>query len=84
MSVDVENTTPAPMPVSAPTTEFLSDTDRHALEMAKMKRALAASNAEAVELAYNNLILQFVMRYRLTDVDMISETGQIVRGGAVK
>lgn len=67
--------------------EFLSDQDKHALDLVKMKRALALANAEkalaqneSAELQYNNLVLQLTLKYSLNEKDLITEQGEIVRG----
>lgn len=66
--------------------EKLSDADQSSLNMAKMRMELTISNAKLAlaesknsELAYNNLILQFAMRYGLNDGDKINDNGDIVR-----
>lgn len=73
-----------------PTTEsreFLSEQDKHALDLVKMKKALALANAEkalaqneAAELQYNNLVLQLTFKYSLKEKDVITEQGEIKRG----
>lgn len=76
-----------PMPVQAPR---LSDVDRMALELARQRRQTALAEAktalaqnENAELAYKYVVLQLYMKYGLTDADAISETGEIVKGGAL-
>lgn len=71
--------------ISSP--EFLAEQDRSALDLVKIKRALALANAEkalaqneVAELTYRNLILQLTFKYTLTEQDMITEQGEIVRG----
>jgi hypothetical protein len=66
--------------------EFLSGEDKHALDLVKMKKALALANAEkalaqneAAELYYNNLVLQLTFKYSLKEKDSITEQGEIVR-----
>lgn len=70
-----------------PTQEFLSEQDKYALEMVKMKRALAIANAEkalaqneASEMTYNNAILRLSIKYNLHEHDLITEQGEIKRG----
>lgn len=63
--------------------EFISDEDRHTLDMIKMKRALAIANAEKSELAYSNLVLQLTLKYSLKEKDVITEQGEILRGTGV-
>lgn len=78
-----------PMPMAAPK-EKLIDIDRMALELARQQRLTALAEArtamannEKAELAYKYVVLQLYMKYGLTDADAISETGDIVRGGAL-
>ena len=66
--------------------EKLVESDRHVLDMAKMKRSLALANAEkalaqneAAELGLNNIVLQLTMKYNLTEKDTINEQGEILR-----
>lgn len=79
-----------PVPLaSAP--QKLLDIDRMALELARQQRATALAEArtalaqnEKAELAYKYVVLQLYMKYGLSDADAISETGDIVRGGALQ
>lgn len=78
-----------PVPVAAPTPKLL-DIDRMALELARQQRATALAEArtalaqnEKAELAYKYVVLQLYMKYGLTDADAISETGDIIKGGAL-
>lgn len=78
-----------PMPV--PPTPRLSDVDRMALELARQRRQTALAEAktalaqnENAELAYKYVVLQLYMKYGLTDADAISESGEIVKGGALQ
>lgn len=78
-----------PAPIATPK-EKLLDIDRMALELARQQRATALAEArtalaqnEKAELAYKYVVLQLYMKYGLTDADAISETGDIVRGGAL-
>lgn len=68
----------------------LSDIDRMALELARQQRLTALADAKAAiaqnekaELAYKYVVLQLYMKYGLTDADAISETGEIVKNGAL-
>lgn len=68
----------------------LSDMDRMALELARQQRLTALADAktaiaqnEKAELAYKYVVLQLYMKYGLTDADAISETGEIVKNGAL-
>lgn len=77
-----------PVPV-APTLRLL-DIDRMALELARQQRATALAEArtalaqnEKAELAYKYVVLQLYMKYGLTDADAISESGEIVKNGAL-
>jgi hypothetical protein len=76
-----------PVPVAAPK---LMDIDRMALELARQQRATALAEArtalaqnEKAELAYKYVVLQLYMKYGLTDADAISETGDIIKNGAL-
>jgi len=60
--------------------EYLSVEDKHALDLIKLKRALAVAHSEAAELAYNNVVLQLTLKYNLKEQDAITEQGEIVRG----
>ena len=78
------------VPVPVPPTQRLSDVDRMALELARQRRQTALAEAktalaqnENAELAYKYVILQLYMKYGLTDADAISESGEIVKGGAL-
>lgn len=66
--------------------ERLNDTDKAALDLAKVKRELALEKAKTVlaqsevaELSYNNVILQLALRYHLIDGDVITDDGIIQR-----
>jgi len=68
----------------------LTDMDRMALELARQQRLTALADAktaiaqnEKAELAYKYVVLQLYMKYGLTDADAISETGEIVKNGAL-
>jgi hypothetical protein len=72
-------------------TPKLQEIDRMALELAKANRKVTLANAEKAlaqnetsELAYKYVVLQLYMKYGLTEVDAISEAGEILRGGAVQ
>jgi hypothetical protein len=69
--------------------EYLDEQDKHALEIVKLKLALAASNAEkalaqndVAKFVYNNLLMQFTSKYNLDGRDGISEEGEILRNVA--
>lgn len=69
----------------------LMDIDKMALDLAKERRQTALAEAktalaknENAELAFKYVVLQLYMKYGLTDQDAISETGEIVKGGAVQ
>ena len=77
-----------PVPVQQPR---LSDVDRLALELAKQRRQTALAEAktalaqnENAELAYKYVVLQIYMKYGLSDADAISESGEIVKNGALQ
>lgn len=79
------------VPVPVAPTPKLSDVDRMALELARQRRQTALAEAktalaqnENAELAYKYVILQLYMKYGLTDADAISETGDIVKNGALQ
>lgn len=85
--VPLGSVVPVTMP-GAPTR--LSDIDRMALELARQQRLTALADARAAiaqnekaELSYKYVVLQLYMKYGLTDADAISETGEIVKGGAL-
>jgi hypothetical protein len=66
--------------------ERLTDGDKSVLEIIKLKREVALAHAktalaqsESAELAYNNVVLQLAMRYRLSDGDVINDDGTIQR-----
>lgn len=90
---DVADKTPAaqqPVAVSPAPVEKMAETDRLALELAKTKRQVALAEAKTAlanndnaELQYKYVVLQLYMKYGLTEVDAITETGEIHRGGAV-
>lgn len=67
----------------------LDEVDRLALELAKQKRLLALSQAEKAlvinekaELEYKYVVLQLYLKYKLDSSDAISESGEILKGGA--
>lgn len=77
------------MTPTAPAQEKMSEVDRMALELAKSRRETALAEAktalaqnEKAELAYKYVVLQLYMKYGLTEVDALTEAGDIVRGGA--
>jgi hypothetical protein len=72
------------------TPEKLSEADKLALELAKVRRQLSLAQAEkalaqneTTEIAYKYVVLQLYMKYGLTEFDAISEAGDILRGGAI-
>ena len=76
-----------PVPVAVPR---LMDVDRMALELARQRRQTALAEAKTAlaqndnaELAYKYVVLQLYMKYGLTDADAISESGEIVKNGAL-
>jgi hypothetical protein len=76
-------------PTAAPAQEKMAEVDRMALELAKSRRETALAEAktalaqnEKAELAYKYVVLQLYMKYGLTEIDAITESGDIVRGGA--
>jgi hypothetical protein len=65
----------------------LQETDKLALELAKMNRRLAAVNAEkalaqneTAELHYKYVVLQIYMKYGLSSSDSIDENGNVIKG----
>jgi hypothetical protein len=71
--------------------ETLSDIDRMALELEKLRRQSALSEAgkavaqsQVADLTYKYFVLQLFMKYNLSSNDTISEDGKIIRGGAKK
>lgn len=78
-----------PTPVAIPVMRLM-DLDRMALELARSQRQTALAEArtalaqnEKAELAYKYVVLQLYMKYGLTDADAISETGEIIKNGAL-
>ena len=78
---------PVPVPAATPK---LMDIDKAALDLARERRKTALAEAKTAlahndnaELAYKYVILQLYMKYGLTDADAISETGDIIKGGAL-
>ena len=91
--VDVLPVPPAVPPPGRPPipNPRLMDIDKMALDLAKERRQTALAEAktalaknENAELAFKYVVLQLYMKYGLTDQDAISETGEIVKGGAVQ
>ena len=85
--VPLGSVVPVPLPVAP---ARLSDIDRMALELARQQRLTALADARAAiaqnekaELSYKYVVLQLYMKYGLTDADAISETGDIVKNGAL-
>lgn len=82
-------TPPPPPPSFNPPVERLSEVDKLSLDLARTKRQTALAEAKTAlannensELQYKYLILQIYMKYGMTADDALSETGDIVRGGA--
>lgn len=76
-------------PTVVPVQEKMADVDRMALELAKSRRETALAEAktalaqnEKADLSYKYVVLQLYMKYGLTEADAITESGDIVRGGA--
>jgi hypothetical protein len=74
----------------APPQERMQDVDRLALDLAKAKREVALADAktaiannEKADLAYRYVVLQLYMKYGLTEADAITESGEVIRGGAL-
>ena len=68
------------------TIEAISEVERLSLELTKMNRKLASTNAELAlakselaELGFRYQILQIYRKYGLLDTDGLNEQGQIVR-----
>jgi hypothetical protein len=85
--VPLGSVVPVPLPAAPPR---LADMDRMALELARQQRLTALADARAAiaqnekaELSYKYVVLQLYMKYGLTDADAISETGEIVKNGAL-
>lgn len=88
-TITTEPTSSAPLTVEV--SERLTDEDKSLLETTKSKREnlvqtakLAVANAENSELTYNNIILQFALKYKLVDGDKIEEDGSIIRVNSTK
>lgn len=69
--------------------ESLSEVDRMALELAKQRRQTVLAEAKTAlaqndnaELSYKYIVLQLYMKYGMNEKDVISENGEIIRGGA--
>jgi hypothetical protein len=81
----------APVQQAPAPKEMLSDADRNAIELAKQRKIAATAEAKAAvaqadtaSLAYQYVVLQVYHKLGLSNVDAISEEGQIIRGGAVQ
>lgn len=79
MPVSNENLPVQPIQPEQPKREFLSDSDNRILDMVKMKKALAHSQAETADLLYNNVVLQLTIKYSLTEKDSLTDAGEILR-----
>lgn len=69
----------------------LQEVDRLSLELSKANRKTALAQAEkalaqneTAELAYKYMVLQIYMKYGLTEADVITENGEILKGAAIK
>lgn len=69
--------------------ERLSDLDRMSLEIAKSAKKLAVAQAEkalaqneTADISYKYVVLQIYMKYKLSEADAITESGDIIRNGA--
>lgn len=69
--------------------EKLSDVDRMSLELAKSAKKLAVAQAEkalaqneTADISYKYVVLQIYMKYKLSEADAITESGEIIRNGA--
>ena len=60
--------------------EFLTEADKHHMELIKMRMSLAVANADLARLNYDKMVLQFTLRYGLKADDIITEDGEIRRG----
>lgn len=67
----------------------LRDIDRMVIELAKANKKTALAQAEKslaqnelAELSYKYVVLQLYMKYGLTEADVITESGEIIKGGA--
>jgi hypothetical protein len=65
--------------VVSPAVEKLSVEDKHLLDMEKMRKDMALTNAKMADTAYNNVVLQLALKYKLIEGDRISDDGEIVR-----
>lgn len=70
--------------------EVITDTDRVAIEQAKVRKQLTLAEAKSAlaqndnaDLSYKYLVLQLYMKYGLTEKDAIAEDGKILRGSVV-
>lgn len=82
--------TVAEAPVSSSNPKLL-DVDKMALDLAKERRLTALAEAKAAmakndnaELAFKYVVLQIYMKYGLDQNDAISESGEIIKGGAAQ
>lgn len=90
--MEQSNIIPSPVPTTSNVEATdLSPEDKHTLELAKMKKALARALAEKAlaqnetgEIAYNNIVLQLSIKYGLTSQDIIEDDGTLNRGGVSK
>lgn len=87
MDSDKKPTVQIPSPVDR--VDKMSETDILTLELAKARKQIALAEAktalaqnENADVQYRYTVLQLYMKYGLTKDDAISESGEIVRGGA--
>jgi len=88
----VENETQAmPAPAVKQHNPRIAEEDRLALELAKANKKAALAQAEkamaqneTAELAYKYVVLQIYMKYGLTESDAFTESGEIIKNGALK
>jgi hypothetical protein len=78
-------------PLQVQVVEKLADADKTTLDSIKLKRELALERAktavaqsESAQLAYDNVVLQLAMKYKLSDGDVIEDTGEIKRNSQLK
>lgn len=73
-------------PAIVKTAESISESDKATLDIAKMKQEVALANTKAAlsqselsKVAYDNIILQLALKYKMSHGDKIEENGQITR-----
>lgn len=72
------------------TAECITEGDKAALDVARMKQEVALANAKAAlaqsevaKVSYDNIILQLAVKYKMSHGDKIEENGQITRTSSV-